>query len=272
MKLAVVILNYNTYQMTLEMVDSLRKVIPQDAQIVVVDNKSTNESSLVLAKESNKKGFVFIQSDSNKGYAAGNNIGITYTQEKNSEYVLVANNDILIESSDVLDSLIGFMDENLNVGAVSPRLLERDGKKSPPIYYKKPSFWDLSFGMISYRRKRFEQNDLLTYKVYAPRGSFMLLRNSSLREIGNLDTSTFLYYEEPILAERLAKINAECWHYGKSYVTHLGSETIDNHITKGRKLNALCDSYEYYLKAYRSFNSLQVWICKTIRRLVASRR
>ena len=99
----------------------------------------------------------------------------------------------------------------------------------------------------------------------------MLLRNSSLMKIGNLDERTFLYYEEPILAERLAKEGLECWHYGDAVVTHLGSETIDNHITKGKKLDSLCDSYTYYLKKYRGFNSVQRWICEKIRRLVASR-
>ena len=271
MKLAIVILNYNTYEMTLKMVDSLFKVVSRETEIVVVDNKSSNESSAVLKNASEEKNFTFIQSEVNGGYAKGNNIGITYSQKQNAEYVLVANNDILIDTPEVLDSLVKFMDSNPKVGAVSPRLLERDGRKSPPIYYKKPNFWDLSFGMISYRKKRFKQDDLGTYRVYAPRGSFMLLRNSSLMKIGNLDERTFLYYEEPILAERLAKEGFECWHYGDAVVTHLGSETIDNHITKGKKLDSLCGSYRHYLKNYRGFSKVQVWICEKIRRLVASR-
>lgn len=271
MKLAIVILNYNTYKMTLDMINSLSSVIPNETVIIVVDNNSTNESDEILKKNSQTHNYVYIHSDNNGGYAKGNNIGIKYAQEIGAEYVLIANNDILINSANVLVSLISFMDNNSSVGAVSPRLLERDGRKSPPIYFKKPDFWDLSFGMVAYRKERYKRDDLGIYKVYAPRGSFMLLRNSALEQVGNMDENTFLYYEEPILAERLEKAGYECWHYGEVVVTHLGSETIDNHIAKGKKLDSLCNSYSHYLKHYREFSDAKVWICGKIRRLVAAR-
>lgn len=268
---AIIILNYNTYQMTLELIQNLQDKFGRETAIIVVDNNSPNESACVLREASEEKGFVFLESKENGGYAKGNNIGILYAQKEGYPYVLVSNNDVLVQSPDTLEVLENVMKKNPNIGAVSPKLVERDGRKSPPIYYRVPSFWDLTFGMFAYRKKRYQQDDTQSYQVYAPRGSFMLLRNNMLKKAGNFDESTFLYYEEPILAERLRKVGGICWHCGETEIVHLGSETIDYSISKKSKLNALCQSYSHYLKNYRHLGKIRTWLCIFFRRGAAFR-
>lgn len=271
MNTAIVILNYNTYQMTLDYVENLIENFGNQVKIIVVDNASTNESAEVLERESENRGFIFIPNKINGGYAQCNNIGIEYAQKLGMKYVLVSNNDVLIRSENTLQILENILNENPEIGAVSPKLVERDGRKSPPIYYKVPSFWDLTFGIFHYRKIRYQQNDEKSYQIYAPRGSFMLLRNSMLKKCGNMDENTFLYYEEPILAERLLSVGGKCWHCGDTEIVHLGSETIDKNTNKKFKIDTLCNSYRYYLRVYRKMGRIKLAICVLLRRIVASR-
>ena len=88
-RIAIIILNYNTWEDTLkemEMVHNICKVNYQD--FIIVDNASPNDSLKNLRKNS-EKGFVLLTSSKNKGYAAGNNIGLRYASENNYDYAWI---------------------------------------------------------------------------------------------------------------------------------------------------------------------------------------
>lgn len=272
-KLAVIILNYNTYKMTINVLKNIKKQkFNGSLDVIVVDNDSTNESETVLEELSSKMNFIFIKSDCNNGYAAGNNIGLKYARKLNIKYSLVMNNDIELTQEDIFQNLYEFINSNTSIGAVSPRIIGADGKSDPPIYYKKPSVWDLTFGMLKYTKRRFVIDERKNMLVYAPRGSFMLLNNRALEEINYLDESTFLYYEEPILAERLAKKGYSSWHFANNYVIHRHAGTIKNNVQKKKNLRILCKSYQHYLCNYRNMNRVTSFLCLTFRYIVASRR
>lgn len=273
-ELAIIILNYNTYQMTIDLVNSLSKICQAGSyEIIVVDNASPNASAIMLQKEeARNKRFTFLKSKTNGGYAAGNNVGLKYAAEKGFKYSLVLNNDIEIDSYEQIQKLIDLMSQDSNIGAVSPRIIGKDGKKDPPIYFKKPSFWDLSFGIKINNRQRYAFDENRNVRIYAPRGSCMLLKNEALKEVNYLDEFTFLYYEEPILAERLAKINSECWLCGDSCVIHNHAVTISKAINKKKIIQTISRSYKYYLSKYRKFNALQVLVCVLIRKIAIMAR
>ena len=267
--LAIVILNYNTYEMTLDLVNSLNRICPKDSySIIVVDNASPNESAQKLQDAAVKTNlFTFIKSEKNGGYAAGNNIGLKYSVEQGCKFSLVLNNDIEIDSYQQIQNMIDLMSSTPQIGAVSPRIVGKDGKKDPPIYFKKPTFWDLSFGIKSNNRQRYSFDENRNVRIYAPRGSCMLLRNDSLKKIDFLDEYTFLYYEEPILAERLLKNGFECWLCGESCVVHNHAVTISKSINKKKIIDIILRSYNYYLSVYRDFNFFQAAVCLMIRKL-----
>lgn len=268
MKVAFVVLNYNTYRLTLGFVSNLYRVAAgREFDLIVVDNHSSNESLDVLEKESCSGSFVLLKNPVNSGYAAGNNIGIKYAVEHGADYIIVANNDIEIVSFDVIDGMISLLAENNNIGAVSPRIIGSKGEKDPPIYFKKPSFIDLSFGILSFNRKRFSFDDSLTTKIYAPRGSFMVLRSTSIRDVGFLDEKTFLYYEEPILAERMLSVGLECWHYGAGYVIHNHGATINSTTNRASICKTLLKSQKYYLTHYRHMGVLKTFICSLYKKI-----
>lgn len=272
---AIIILNYNTYDMTLDLIDELFRICPQErCQIIVIDNASPNESAEVLEKKAEMNGkFIFIKNDKNGGYAAGNNIGLRYAVGHGFKYSLVINNDIEIDSYNQIANMIELMEKTTSIGAVSPRIIGKDSKKDPPIYFKKPSFWDLSFGIKANNKQRYQFDENRNAKIYAPRGSCMLLRNEDIKLINFLDEHTFLYYEEPILAERLDMIGKNCWLCGESEVIHNHAVTISKAINKKKIIETITNSYKYYLSSYRKFNKIQVAICLGIRKIaIAVRR
>lgn len=273
MKIAIVVLNYNTYKCTLKFVSNLKTVGEnRDFDLIVIDNNSNNESQKALLEASIKQSFTLFLNDENLGYAGGNNVGIRHALKNGADYILVANNDIEIASFSVIDAMASLMEKNKKIGAVSPRIIGKNKEIDPPVYYKKPSFWDLTFGIALFNKKRFGFPDNGISKVYAPRGSFMLLRASTMRDIGFLDENTFLYYEEPILAERMAAIGQECWHYGLESVVHNHGETIKSTYENDAICALLLKSQNYYLKQYRHMNALSRRLCLLFRKMAFYRK
>lgn len=270
--LAIIILNYNMYRMTINLLSQLMKICDESATIIVVDNQSPNESVKELRKYYDQKGgFILLESPVNGGYASGNNIGILYAQDKGLKYSLIINNDIEIEDSSVIREMIDLMESDDSIGAVSPIIQNVDGSISPPKYPYKPSFWDLTINVFGFQKARYKLNEYENTKVYAPRGSCMLVKNEYMKLVNNLDESTFLYYEEAILAERLLSIGKQCWHCGSAKVIHNHAKTISTNMKKKKIADILCESYEYYLRQYRNMGPIQVKLCVLVRKIAVRR-
>ena len=98
MKIGIVILNYNTWEATTQLVEALQKqTIASDLAIVVVDNSSPTGSyeNLIGLKDQYANVLALLQTGANLGYAKGNNVGLQWLDENvHPDYVVVANNDI----------------------------------------------------------------------------------------------------------------------------------------------------------------------------------
>lgn len=269
-KVSIIILNYKTYNQTILEINNIEDVLEYDnLEIVIVDNCSQNDSVEQLSsavKKCKKYYYTLIESPHNSGYAAGNNFGLKESNRRGAKYSLIVNNDILFTDSQSIKKMVDFMESDESVGGLSPRIESKDGYHDKPIFYKKPSFWDLSLGIWNYKKRRFDQNDELIYEIYAPRGCCMMIRNDDLQKLGLLDEDTFLYYEEPILAESLMKLNKKIVHYGSVKVIHNHASTISTNVEKKVIRKHVINSLDVYLKKYRHFNDVERMICKLIRK------
>lgn len=262
MKIAIVILNYKSWKDTLNEADFCNESLYVNYKdIIIVDNASPNESKEQLQKAADEKGFILLTSEKNAGYASGNNIGLRYVYERHYDYAWILNNDIIIQDKDIINKLVSVLQKDIKVAVVNPEIYAPDGY----LYNrdaKRPNFIDFTVGMFRYRKIGREINDLGGYAyVYRPQGCCMMVDLKKMAKVDYMDEHTFLYVEEPILAERLLKKNYRCACCLETSIIHNHSVTVKKSFDKKkiRKMNN--ESFSYYLKEYRKFNKLQVYIC-----------
>lgn len=268
-KVLVVILNYKSYDLTLKMVESLQKDLDYDNySIMVIDNASPNESEKVLYKESQQMNFRFIENKTNKGYAAGTNVGIRYGVDNGYKYTWIINNDLILTDKEVLTKLVEIAEKEENVACIGPKITDINGSVIAP-YVDRPTLWSQTIGIGVEKKKRMKHRfrSGMVYRVY---GCCMLVKNNAMQKINCMDERTFLYCEEDILAERLLKIGAYCYYCADAEIMHLESMTINKeHGSRSKsKIDIMMKSMNLYLKEYRKYGIFSCFMCKAVRKVI----
>lgn len=258
----IVILNYQTYQFTIELIRDLKDHLLYDNYtIMVIDNCSPNESSKVLVEHAKQNGYIFFKNNRNAGYAAGNNIGIRYGILYGYDYSWILNNDVKLREGNILTHMVNVSQSDAKIACVGPQIYSLDGNIVAP-YCRRPSFWTLTIGLITekYYRKKYINSSMEVYRVY---GCCMLLKNQAMEKINAMDERTFLYREEDILAERLIIAGFKTFYDAKVSILHNESSTINKttfHRKDWKRVEAK-RSRELYLKEYRKFPIYMRWAC-----------
>src|SRR3989344_3441039 len=123
-KVSIIILTINSLEMVKKELIDISKLIITDLDVtcVVVDNGSVDGTEKEL-KNHKIEGmdFKYIQTESNLGFAGGNNVGIKYVLDNGADYILLLNNDVILPSN-ILINLIKFMNATHEAGIVSPKI------------------------------------------------------------------------------------------------------------------------------------------------------
>src|SRR5579872_5438845 len=107
MKLAVIILNYKTPKLVISCIESIKKnKWKNEIEIWAVDNDSGDNSLEIIKKEF--KNIRFIQSDSNIGFAGGNNLAL---KEAKADYYMLLNSDTKVNAGS-LDTMLEVIEKN----------------------------------------------------------------------------------------------------------------------------------------------------------------
>lgn len=123
MDLSVIIVNYRTFELTRNTVNSIFEYeYPFSSEIIVVDNASGDDSLSELENYFKDK-VRFIASSENRGFAAGNNLALEVAKGK---YVLLLNSDTIV-GENTLESIYNYMEKHTDVGATGCRVLLENG-------------------------------------------------------------------------------------------------------------------------------------------------
>ncbi len=210
--LSIVIVNYNTRAMLQACLSSVRDTVA-DAQIIVVDNASSDDSVAMVRRTFPE--VILVELPKNVGFAAGNNAGLKYAS---GDPILLLNSDtVVLEGS--LQQCVDYLESHPQVGALSARLLGADGQRQQSAH-PYPSVWnDLRF---AFRRPVAPANHQgITHGWLM--GAALFLRRQAFEQVGGtLDEGTFMYWEDADLSIRLHKAgwllavhpDATIWHYG----------------------------------------------------------
>jgi len=90
---AIIILNWNGLQDTIECLQSLRASTYRNVRIWVLDNGSREDPSLALA---NFPEITLLRSAENLGFAGGNNYAAEIALAEQPDYILLLNNDTIV--------------------------------------------------------------------------------------------------------------------------------------------------------------------------------
>lgn len=243
-KIVAVILNYITWQDTIECVDSLLGMCYADHEVVIVENGSKNESVEELERryDGNKKVYI-VKSDINLGFARGNNLGIKFAKEKlSADFVYVANSDTVISDKSLYSQIVEKYYEE-GIGVISPTVHKLDGSYHLPaincdnIYKKAASAWIrllyvyffYGFNQKCKQNKRnkqsigIEKSDMshsYAWKKYVVQGCAYFLTPDFFMHYKCLYPKTFLYWEEINLLMYIRKANLSSILAETSTVVH----------------------------------------------------
>lgn len=263
MKTGLIIVNYNDYKSTKDLLDNIKdyKVIDK---IVIVDNHSKDEEISLLKKIRNKKVKV-LYLDENKGYSKAINEGSKYLiSEFGKCNIIISNSDIIINSEKDIKELLKMMLDK-EIGIVAPVILEN---KSLNRGWKLPRPVDEIIMNIPVIGKKYYKKKML-YKeenytdditeVDVVSGCFFLTKSDILKEINFLDENVFLYYEENILSKKLKSINKKVKINNNVIVIHNHSVTIDKNIKKINKYKLQKKSQYYFEKNYNNAKKYELF-------------
>lgn len=220
--IAIIIVNYNGKEDTTECLLSLEKSHYKHFLPIVIDNGSTDQSSLFLREKFPK--LILLESEENLGFAGGNNLGIEKALSIGCDAVLLLNNDVIIDE-DMLgafakatkqypDSILGGKVFRFD----EPELLDHIGGRWIPS--------ELKYDLVGFRKPgKTHFNEVLSLDyIY---GCAMLIPRVILEKIGLLEPKFFLYWEEVDYCTRAKKAgfsllflpNARLWHKGSASLT-----------------------------------------------------
>ncbi len=236
-KLSIIIINWNTKKLLRHCLKSLiqnSKLKTQNYEVIIVDNGSTDGSvdNLQIDKLSNCE-LKIIRNKENLGFAKGNNIGI---KQAKGEYIMLLNTDTIVKEG-AIEKLINVLDTDLEIGAVSPLVLNSDGTiQKDPCYLNLPSLLFVFFyynRFLKHLANRFFPKLLYSVTDFNRQscvqqlpGAAMMIRKTISDKIGGFDESFKIYFEDTDLCVRIKKEGFKLLFEPNAEVIHLGRQSI----------------------------------------------
>lgn len=267
--ISIVILNYNSYEDCRECIADLKQQsVP--IRIIVVDNCSAEPDRNKLINLCQQEDCVFVESELNKGYNAGNNIGMRYAVKEGYEYILISNPDMRFPDKEFLSKLVAMIDKDPEIAAIGGYIVGLDGKPQSPM--KRDGNWKSSFGWIEsiirpmhYKKT---QNNLdnpeTSHFCSKLMGSCLMVRSSYIKSIGYFDENVFLYCEEAILSRQVEQSGKKMYYLREAECIHAHKSSEKGDPVK--RFQYLKKSRHYFIDKY----SGDSWIGKTIAKISAS--
>lgn len=222
---SVLILNYNGIKFLTDCFNSLQQTSYPSFEIVLVDNRSTDDS--VSFTRSAYPGVRIVENDSNCGYSRGYNLSFPHARGK---YLVLLNNDVKVDPG-WLDPLVAAAEADPAVGALQPKLLWMLDTRLFEYAGASGGYMDI-YGFPFTRGRLFDtiEEDCGQYedpvRVFWTSGAAMFVRKSALAESDDLDEDFVHHMEEIDLCWRLQLAGYRLKAIPQSVVYHFAGGTI----------------------------------------------
>jgi GT2 family glycosyltransferase len=259
-RIGIVLVNLNSYEDTSVCLRSLAGMRYSNAEIIVVDNGSRDDSGARLRSEF--PAVTHITSKQNLGFTGGNNLGIHHAMQSSCDHVLLLNNDTIVTPG-YLEPLVARLESDDKIAAVSGKIYyapQSRGGQSDVIWYA-GCFRKWHMG---YHHYGVEEHD--TGKYETPReipyasGCLMLMRGDVIREIGPLSEEYFIYWEEADWCHRARNAGYMCMYEPHSIIYHNFKSAALGHETPFHMYMQYRNAFIYAKKHYHGLERLRYWL------------
>jgi len=274
--LSIIILNYNTKNITLDCIKSIEKNYPTQTQsgeyeLIIADNASP-DNSLTAFKEFQKhtkiKKLQIIDNQKNLGFSAGNNRAIAHAQ---GDYILILNPDTIVPP-DTFISALDFIKTNPDAGAVTCKIITSTGALDPNCLRGFPTPWNafchfsglgkalpssrLFNGYLQYRWRDISK----IQQVDAIEGAFMLIPKKIGEELNWFDEDYFFYGEDLQLCYDINNLGYKIYYLPDVSITHY--EGASSGIKKqSEKITTADNESRRQIQKHR-FNAMRIFFQK----------
>ena len=227
-EISVIIVNYNTFELTCNCIRSIIDNTKCNYEIVLVDNASSEcDAELFLKYFPDIK---LVQSKTNLGFAKGNNLGIQHTHSK---YILLLNSDTILLNN-AIDLSLERIKSDPNIGALSCQLVSEDGSlqgtSNEFVTIRKNIIrtFRLQKVLASYQFKRLDLE--VEHDTDWIWGTFFLFPSHILNSLpqNKLPDDFFMYGEDKQWCYRFKKLGYSIIYYPTAKILHLiGASSSD---------------------------------------------
>lgn len=255
MKLSVIIVNWNTRELTIAAIDAVYKQTTAfPVEVIVVDNNSADGSADAIAAAFPRA--ILIRNVDNLGFAKANNQGL---QIATGKYLMYLNSDTVVLNR-ALEKLVAYMDMHPDVMMVGPKLLNGDRTFQHACRRRLPDplnacLYLFGIGKLfpraawANRYKRGSDDPNITEPVEALSGAAMLFRRSVYEAIGGLDETYFMYAEDLDFCKQVKDRGWKTVYVHDAEIIHYGGQS-----TKKRQRASIKNFYNamwlYYKKHF----------------------
>jgi GT2 family glycosyltransferase len=204
---SILVISYNTREMTLDCLRSVRAETSVPHELIVLDNASTDGSAEAIAAEF--PDIRLIASRENYGFAKGNNVAGVHARGK---YILLLNPDTVVLDH-AIDRLVAFAERTPQAGIWGGRTLYGDRSLNPTNVFGHMTLWSLfcrvtGLALVFGNTGFFNPEHYGGWKRDSERavdivsGCFFLITRSLWQRMGGFDLSFVMYGEEVDLCHR----------------------------------------------------------------------
>ena len=289
--IGIIVLHYNNYLDTCETIESLKQNIDtKQYKIVVIDNKSPNNSGVLLKeKYENERDIDIILCEKNEGFSAGLNLGIRHLRMNyEPKFTILSNNDINLLDKHLFQHLSSEYEQS-GFAVLAPMIITPDGRcNDNPIfdiwYSRENAKYDLKYWkhrlfftklglerlylfnrhhnyfLKRHKRKIYQIRKDKSPGIFMKRrenvvahGCFIVFSEKYFEHFDGLDVRTFMYAEEDVLFVHLLEKKLLSVYQPNVVVYHKGGSSVKASYKKdkGRKI-FLYSSYINAIEAYLS--------------------
>lgn len=251
MDLSIIIVNYNTKELTLACVDSVLRSNPKMSyEIILVDNGSTDGSQEFFDKIRGNKLRIILHKK-NLGFSKANNSAI---QKAMGQFILLLNSDTEVKRGSI-DEIYDFAKHTPLVGLVGPKLLNPDGSTQASVF---------RFPTLKRAIKQYWLGQKGFYEKYSPKGekpvevealvaAALLITPLARKKVGMLDERYFMYFEDLELCRKVREAGLKVYYYPQAEVYHHHGASGKQLENSGSEWQRLIPSSKIYHGVFKHY-------------------